>query len=782
MKQSYCGLESKNWPEVMRLNERRRRAPYSVHLPLHPPHAKTFVYMDAAGNAYTLPVLPGIRSNLEGRKELLASIETMIVQFAFDTPAFVPDFRLSRVELAEGRFPLVKLSYYAWNLLYEIEYFCARVDAGQNALWIKVAVTNESLQQRDAHVRVKINYQNEKQLFDYHYVPFYWDAGKWRPDHSVGLAADGALQRDGKFIGLIKSNDFDLGWEDAVSFNDDEYNKSFRCSAPYFVQPCMRLKAAQGLLHFSGALAPGGRKTFAFALLTEQADIMDEHRTALRAGALPAAMQCALAEFKRIVEPDTRARLVMPQDDMDKAFTALQNINHQMLIDFQDGRGLQPCQGGSSERFYVWVWEAMCMLLPMLQLGHFAPVKRVIDFIFTLQDGGCPPDGQFKSLAGAVGTTAARWINATGSALALAAEYCRYSHDQKFMDEYGDKMLRAAFWIIGELRATRKLNPDGSRPPVYGLLPFGCATDGDIGHIVAFSDAYSYYGLEKFARLLKSTGHPRAAEVAGEAAQYKRDLDQAVDHMRRADGFIDRKIVLDGDKSVITRGFNNIAGAQILAFTDVVSAQDARFRQFAEYCEKNNMLGFFTGAMDRDVMYIGNAEHVWQHIWLCLGCWKKAHSALQTNLKYGMSQDAFLTQERFSLSDPAYTPWQPNSSGNGRMLDMIIKQFYVEYEDNKYGCTTVFFGGMPPAWFAINAEMSLNGLYTPAGRISVATAGLAFKITCEGFSLRDRTIRIPEYFTVAFDVGGVENMGGGYFKIKQDLRVLSGRLKAAEEI
>lgn len=40
-------------------------------------------------------------------------------------------------------------------------------------------------------------------------------------------------------------------------------------------------------------------------------------------------------------------------------------------------------------------------------------------------------------------------------------------------------------WTVGELRATRKLNPDGSRPLHYGLMPFGCATDGDIGRIVA---------------------------------------------------------------------------------------------------------------------------------------------------------------------------------------------------------------------------------------------------------------------------------------------------------
>lgn len=782
MKQSYCTMESKKWAEITAMNERRYRAPFSVHLPLHPPHSKTFVYMDCAANAYTLPVLPGIKTGAPGLKEFLAGIETMIVQFAFDNPAFVPDFRLSRIELAEGRYPLVKLSYFAWNLFYQIEYFCARADAGNNVLWIKASVTNEDTVQRDACVRVKVNFQKEKQLFDYHYVPFYWDAGKWRPDDSVTLADDGRLQRGGSMIGRIKSSALDWFWEDELRFADDEYNKLFNCSKPYYVQPCMRLKEAQGLLKFSGALAPGESKSFVMALFTEAAGLSSAQEEQLTNDSEPAARDRALSEFKAVTAAETRPQLTMPQDDMDRLFSALQVSNYQMLIDFKNGKGLQPCQGGSSERFYVWVWEAMCMLLPMLQLGHFEPVKHVVEFIFTLQDGGTPPDGKFKSLAGAVGTTGPRWINSTGSALALAAEYCRYSHDAEFLRTYMDKMLRAAFWIIGEISATRKLNPDGSRPPVYGLMPFGRATDGDIGCVISFSDAYSYFGLEKLARLLQTAGHPKASEVADEVAQYKRDLSAAIDHARRPDGFIDRKIVMDGDGSVISRGFDNIGGAQKFILSGVLDARDTRFHKFAEYADARLMRGFFGGAMNRDVMYIGNAEHLWQHAWLCMGWWKHAYTALQTNLKYGMSADAFLTQERFSLSDPAYTPWQPNSSGNGRLLEMIVKQFYFEYEDNKYGCTTVFFGGMPPAWFAINPEMSLNGLYTPAGRISVATAGLAFKITCEGFSLRDRTIRIPEYFTVAFNEGGVENMGGGYFKIKQELRALSGTLKAAEEI
>lgn len=768
--QTYLDLKSKSWAEVVQMNERQWRAPFSVHLPIHPPHARTFVYMDCAGNAYTLPTPPDVRTFMPGRAELLAGIETMVVHFAFNTPAFVPDFRLAQIELADQRWPLPKWSYDAWKMHYEIEYCCARMDDTQNAVWIKCSVTNEDTKSRDAHVRVKVAFHREKELFDYHYVPFYWDAGKWQGGHPVQLAENGILKRDARFLGFIQSNDFDLAWERNIHFSDDEYKR------PYFVQPCLRLKEAQGLLHFSGALAPGETKSFVLALLTEPGADTNAHVASLRADTFAKARQRTMEEFQSLFPPE-RAELIMPQNDMDKAFTAVQVANYQMLIDFKNGKGLQPCQGGSSERFYVWVWEAMCMLLPMLQLGHFEPVRRALDFIFSLQDGDCPPEGNFTSLAGAVGTTSgSRWMNSTGAALALAAEYYRYSHDAKFLQEYQDKLLRAAFWIIGEIRATRKLNPDGSRPPVYGLMPFGNATDGDVGYVVAHSDSYLYFGLEKFSRVLASINHPQAGEVAAEVAQYREDLDWAINYMRRDDGFIDRKIVLGDDKSVTVHGFNNTCGAQTFAYTGVLSAQDLRFLEFTKYAERNMMYGFFGGFMSRDEIYIGTSEYLWQYAYLCMGCWKHAYAALQTNLKYGMSADAFLTQERFSPFDPAFTPWQPNSSGNGRLLEMIVRQFYFEYRDLKHGETTVFFGGMPPGWFAIHSQMALRGLYTPEGRISIETSGWDFAVTCAGFTLCDKIIRIPEYFKVEFIGAEVDSLGGGFYKITHETSKLTGKL------
>ena len=770
---SLSNLENSSWNKVVKLNEREWSAPRSVHQQLHPPHADTFIYMDCALNAYTLPVPPKIDNRMDNLQDILDSIETMLVQFAFDEVPFIPDFRLSKIELAEGRFPIAKASYFAWDMLYEIEYFSSRIDDKQNALWVKVSVTNESLESRSAHVRTKVNFQKERKVFDYHYVPFYWDNTKWRKDDSVSMEAD-KIYRNEKSIGMLKDNDFEMEWEDSFDFKDEDYNKLFKCSTPYFVQPSMRLKHAENLMHFHGKLAPGEMKSFTLALLSTPERINEKQIATLKNTKREDARESILSEFKAISNSPERAKLSFIQDNMDKAFTATQICNQQMLIDFENTIGLQPCQGGSSERFYVWVWEAMCMLRPMLQLGHFKEVKKVIDFIFSLQDGGCPPDGEFSSLEGAIGTTGPRWMNATGSALTLAADYYNYSHDKDFLKEYLPKMLRGAGWIIGEIKSTRKLNPDGSRPPVYGLMPFGCSTDGDVGYIVAFSDGFSYYGLKKFLKLLGMIDHPYHDELKKELKQYNNDLNAAINYMRQDNGLIDRKIVLESSKGKVSQKFNNLCGCQMLCYTDVLKADDERFQKHIEYCEKYTNDGFFVGAMDRNIVYIGTAEHNWQNVYLRRGEWKKAYSILQANLKYGMTSDTFLVQERFAKNDPTYTPWQPNSSGNGRMLEMICNQFYFEYEDSDFGFVTTFFAAMPPEYFELNPEFSLKGFYTTAGRIDIEVKKHHFKISCADFNLKDRIIRFPEYLNVEIDQDSAEDLGKGFFKILTDNADLQG--------
>ncbi|MBN1341581.1 MAG: hypothetical protein JXQ73_02825 [Phycisphaerae bacterium] len=741
---TYANINEKSWNQILADNAFQWRPPYTVHLPIQPAHSPDFVHVDAALNVCRRRVLPNVvlhdrESYARARRQ-----ETFIVQFALDDPPFIPDFHCSRLALAEGKYPVVTADYFAYDLFYQIEYACCPVDDGQSLLSIRVSVTNEGEKKQPAHVRAKVNFQRECHLFDYHYVPFYWDVGKWLPCDKVSMK-DGSIFREWRPIGKVSPGEFTLCWQDKQQSEDGQYNKRFGCSRPYFAAPNMRLKDVRDVIHAHADLEPGQTKTFSLALLTNFEDVTPPHREFLDRIDADECRQRALAHFKSRFS-DKNTALVCPWPNWQDVFTELQTSTLQLLVRFPDETCLMPTQGGSSERFFVWVWEAVHMLRPMLRVGHFEPVRQALEFIFRLQDAGCPPQGNFITTAGSVGTTGPKWINSTGSALALAADYYLYSRDKDFLDEYLPKILRASDWIVGELRATRKLNPDGTRPLYYGLMPFGCGTDGDIGYIVSMSDAYTLWGLEKTVCLLERIKHERAPEFRRELNAYKADLARAIKGLTRPDGFIERKILTADQGTRITSKFENVSSSAKLAYTGAVDVHSDVFRRFVKYFEDSRADGLFMGRMDRDVVYIGTAEYIWQHVYLALGQWKKAFAATRTNLTYGMTQDTFQVQERFSKTNPAFTPWQPNGSGNGRMLDMMLSALY--FEDDR---AVTLLGAIPPPWLREASDVAINTLHTTNGLVSLRIHPIddthrAVVLSAAEPGAMPTSIRLPEHW------------------------------------
>ena len=410
------------------------------------------------------------------------------------------------------------------------------------------------------------------------------------------------------------------------------------------------------------------------------------------------------------------------------------------------------------------------MLRPMLRVGLFEPVRKSLDYIFSLQDAGCPPEGKVTTTEGSIGTTGPKWMCTTGAALALASEYYIYSNDKKFLNQYLSKILKASQWIVGEIKATRKLNPDGTRPLYYGLMPFGWATDGDIGYVVSTTDGYTFWGLESTVNLLKQIEHKDAPMFRKELELYRADIAVAVKGLAESNGFIERKIVTDDKEMMITKKFANVGSSAMLGYTGAVNPDSEIFRDFIKYYEDNRVIGYFSGNMDREIAYIGTAEYIWQQIYLSLGEWKKAFAATQVNLKYGMTQDTYQVQERFSRRNPAITPWQPNGSGNGRMLDMMLNSLYFESDE---GVTLL--AAIPFSWLQANKTIELKNLYTKAGRVSLEI-NVIDKKTCEvvltsidGNAL-PQLIRLPKYLNAVTETPSVNNEGDGIFRLTEQIK------------
>ena len=789
---AYEQIAGKSWADI--LDAQRfydYPTPLTVHLPLQPHHSRDLVHLDAALNVCRRRVIKGRK-----HRELFEDAKTtevFLVQFALDNPPFVPDWRFSKLSLADDRYPVAKASYYAWEQRYELEYIVTPVDENQSLLWINATVTSESEQTTTAHLRVKPGFYNEADVFDWHYFPFWWDASKWKNCPLTRLKGDRILRGKQPF-GRVIPGDFSCAWEAKLSdsvqtfrnsncqivrekrsaFTDDDYWLQGQGIAP---SAAHRVKEVENALHFQAELAPGAKATCSVAFLINYEEVSASHLAALDAATGAKSRKAALEHFKKPFRGKTTS-LSLPANDWERIFGMMQTSILQMLIGIPGTQDLIPTQGGSSERHFVWVQEAACMLRPMIRLGHFAPVRRALDFIFSLQDGGTPPEGRFTTLAGAVGTTGPRWMNSTGSALEIAAEYYLCSRDRSFLKEYLPKILRAADWIIGEIRATRKASKAGKRPLGYGLMPFGYSTDCDHGRVVSFTDTYTYLGLRRAADLLAVIDHERAGEVSREADLYQRDIEATIVALTRKDGFIERKIVTGEEGEIYYTGFENVAGAIHFIYTGLLDARSERFRRYRAYFEKHCATGEFLGNIDSDVAYMGIGEWLWQDAYLKAGEWKKAFLANMTNLKYGMTRDTLQVQERMSRFNPGFIPWQPNGSGSGKILEMMVKSVYFEDGD-----TAVLLGGIPWQWIEAQG-LSLKGLYLPYGRVSIeATHGKNGQVTVtvdfDAAPSHLGKIRLPEHFQVT---SKLRSLGGNLFALPRASRRIAFTLHDAEGI
>lgn len=354
-----------------------------------------------------------------------------------------------------------------------------------------------------------------------------------------------------------------------------------------------------------------------------------------------------------------------------------------------------PTQGGISERFFVWSWEVMHCLRPMIRLGYFKQVRRVLEYLLALQNRPeCAPNGEYTALEGAIGDTANGWANGTGAVLLLAADYVRYSQDDDFIGKYKTRLDLAAKWLVRVISATRI--PGAFN---HGLFPKANSTDGDREIcLYAFTDSWNCAGLSEYAKYVNPEFEP-------EAVQYRLDLDAAISHNVYENGDIARSL-----EGKAFHGFSIISGA--LNFLDAgnVGSDDSRLINYVKYLESKHFNGFFCSPMSYDVNYVGNSESIVFSYWLKRGEFKKAWTAWMTLRRFAMTRYLYLTQERCSNVDPAFTPWQPNASNNGRILKTMIGRLYLED-----GNRIILFGGLAPFELEKRKRISIRGLHTEFG-------------------------------------------------------------------
>lgn len=619
-KSLYPLLNEKSWSQIIEENNFKWRPPYTINLLIHPLHSPDWIYLNPSMVVSRRHVNRNIcTTNVEQRK-MAESQEDLVVQFAFDNPPFIPDFRLTNLSLVDNKFPVAIADYFANDIYYKIEYAATALDDDQVLLSLNIGAKNESDKTKQVTIRGKVGYYPENTIFDYHYIPYRWTNDKWK-DYDQVVLKGYSIYKGQQLIGEVVPGNMNLFWEEKKFFTDKEYEDILYPQVWYgsgYATPEFRVKDMRHVVCAMKEVQPNDSVFFTMKLLVNDSLITTFHEESLKQMTFEGIKEKAIADFKASFTNKT-LKTKFKKDEWEDIFCSLQLSTLQFLINDFQKKMYQPVQGGSSERFFVWVFEAVQMLRPMLRTGQFESVKKSLDYIFSLQDAGFPPVGQFTTTSGSIGTTGSRWANTTGMALALACDYYLYSKDQLFIENYLSKILKAMHWITREIKATRVLNSDGSRPWTYGLMPFAVASDGDVGYFVSATDIFSFWGLEKAVLLLESIRHKEAIYMRKELEQYRSDLMIAIKHLAQPNGYIDRKIATEDSNIQEAVKFTNTDIMAPIATVDIISPESELFKKYIDYYENNVAVDYFMGKMDREIFYMIQCEHYWQTIYLMLG-------------------------------------------------------------------------------------------------------------------------------------------------------------------
>ena len=351
----------------------------------------------------------------------------------------------------------------------------------------------------------------------------------------------------------------------------------------------------------------------------------------------------------------------------------------QMFSSYLDEGYVAPRQGGMN-RFF-WSIEAMFFLEALDRLGDFGVYNRTAyDFFFDT----C----QVKEGEGAGEIIlATAWGSTTAGAILPCCHHILH-RDPSAFDRYKDQLYLAFQWIK---RQRAKSTEQGSK--YTGIFPSMRGTDwpGEF-QCWCMSDTYSQQALARMAEVFEKHGDPRAVEIRAEYEDYiatmKKILAQVVEECRIGDELLipNRLGIPQTDPPM---GAYHADGPALLLGTGVMDPNSPEAKWSENYlrnrgCMQHGLTGLMCDGRlrpnrDSDTVaghtwYLASGDMRWFYTWMAQGEKGKAEDTINAIIRYGVSE-AYQMAERFADNDPYYMCWQPNASGNGRLISMLA-DFY----------------------------------------------------------------------------------------------------------
>ncbi|MBP1993713.1 hypothetical protein [Paenibacillus eucommiae] len=485
------------------------------------------------------------------------------------------------------------------------------------------------------------------------------------------------------------------------------------------------------ILRFEMTLAPGETKQ----IQVEIYDTFVQKLPGSRSDEIEAFMdeETGIAESRKIWNESlsNQSQVYVPEAAIQKIFDTAQTNSLQLIAQREDGAAL-PGQGGFNDYTVVYTWEVSIYLRMLTRLGETDIVKKTLAYFLSTQENSIGPEGDILSPEGSF-RAYIFWMGETGSVLGLLADYYLVTKDREWLRANLSIILHACEWVCKERNATKVYKNDGTKAAHFGLLPEGRVHDWPDKGYFYFSNVTTWQGLSSMAAALADIEHPDAPGYLTEANEYKICILESI----KQGTYVDHENVRWMPNEVYTKmdvrtGVYAIDGPISFMDTGLIQPSDEIIPEIEYMMRKHyamsDMFAVKLPGMEDptlgvlqeeyagtpiDLYYVNSAERVWHRTWSLRGEREKALRYFYSTMAFSTTLDTFHVHERYSPQLPWLSPWQPNGSGNGRIMEMILNTLFIVENDKLYLLPCV-----PAEWLDVGKHVQVNHVGTVFGKLS----------------------------------------------------------------
>lgn len=376
-----------------------------------------------------------------------------------------------------------------------------------------------------------------------------------------------------------------------------------------------------------------------------------------------------------------------PKNNKKKYYTMVRSLVANSLQMFAmpiDADFVVPRQGGNQT--YIWGQEALYMFKALDRIGDFSDYsQKVFDsfYLGELYVAEGEDKGSYLKYKNNGGTA---WATNTSGIMESLAWHAYYKTQAEF-DKYKDYIYETFSWLARQREKTKN-----DEFPGYGLFPPKKSCDwGEVYQTWTKTDAWMLKSCRAIVKVFEKYNDPRAKEVRETYEDYlacaRKIFDAVVEKYSKDDELVipmhvGREIQDPQQEGPYIHDGIIIVSCGICPL-DSPYVDEIRNYYHNRCLTKNGLHGLMNDGLipwhqwdpwAGHVWYTGFVEQDWFEVYMRRGEYAEAKETLDASLKYSMTKE-FYCVERYADNDPYFTPWTPNASCNGRIIDMMYDYY-----------------------------------------------------------------------------------------------------------